>query len=127
MAHQLNREMWNHFLEQIDAQVEGDFFALASEYEAIMGRPFHVSHSPRAMFSMVQQAMMTENKQLLISTVAFITLLPERLQTEFSLYSRHHVDDKKGVLSRKKQKRHVHHKAPIASRLWNFLHLKRAA
>ena len=127
MAYELNREMWDHFLEQIDAQVEGDFLALADEYEAVVGHPFHVGSSPQVMFSMLQQAMMSENKQLLTSTVAFIAQLPAALQVEFSAYSLQHTSDVSENNDKKKHKRRTPKKTPIAGRLWDFLHLSRAA
>mgnify|MGYP000854438228 FL=1 len=127
MSQQLNREMWDHFLEQLDAQVEGDFLTLAAEYEATMGQPFQVGRSPQVMFSMLQQAMMSEDKQLLTSTVDFIAKLPVPLQAEFSVYSRHHTGDVDGNNDKKKHKRRTHHKTAIASKLWELLHLNRAS
>jgi len=125
MTQQLNREMWDHFLEQLDAQVEGDFLALAAEYEAIMGHPFHIGSSQQVMFSMLQQAMMSQDKQLLTTTVGFIAQLSIQLQAEFAVYSRDYLrstDNHDG-----KKKRRSTHKTPVASKLWNFLHLTRAA
>lgn len=127
MTQQLNREMWDHFLEQLDAQVEGDFLTLAAEYETIMGHPFHVGSSPQVMFSMLQQAMMSENKQLLTSTVDFITQLPIPLQADFAAYSRDHSGDTHSHDGKKKHKRRSGYKIPMASKLWDFLHLRRAA
>jgi hypothetical protein len=125
MTQQLNREMWDHFLEQLDAQVEGDFLALAAEYETIMGHPFHLGSTQQVMFSMLQQAMMSQNKQLLTSTVGFIAQLSIQLQAEFAVYSRDYSSDLDGHEGKKK--RRSTHKTPIASKLWNFLHLTRAA
>jgi hypothetical protein len=125
MTQQLNREMWDHFLEQLDAQVEGDFLTLATEYETIMGHPFHVGSSPQVMFSMLQQAMMSQNKQLLTATVDFIAQLSIQLQAEFALYSRDYLRNSDGHDGKKK--RRSAHKTPVASKLWNFLHLARAA
>lgn len=124
MAQQLNREMWDYFLEQLDAQVEGDFLALAAEYETITGHPFHLGSSQQVMFSMLQQAMMSQDKQLLTATVGFIAQLSIQLQAEFTVYSRDYsrgIDGHEG-----KKKRRSTHKTPIASKLWSFLHLTRA-
>lgn len=38
----MNRQLWDSFLQQIDAQVEGNFVALAEECEAVTGHPFRV-------------------------------------------------------------------------------------
>lgn len=121
----MNRQMWDSFLQQIDAQVEGDFLSLAAQYERLMGRPFSVGDSPQVMFSMLQQAMMSQNKQLLRATVEFIAQLPLRLQAEFSVYSRHHHPDS-SVSSRKKHRHRSHRKVPMASKIWEMLHLNRA-
>ena len=126
MGRQLNRDMWNHFLQQMDAQVDGDFLALAAEYEAIMGHPFRVGSSPQAMFDMLHQAMNSQSKRLLTSAVQFIALLPIPLQAEFRMYSCHHLRDVDSNKDQKKYKKHPYQKSPIAGRLWDFLHLNRA-
>jgi hypothetical protein len=123
MTHQLNREMWNYFLEQIDVQVDGDFLALAAEYEAITGHPFQVGNSPQAMFYMLQQAMMSQDKQLLMSTIDFIAQLPIALQIEFNVYRRHHSRD----VDNSSDKKSFHHRTPMASKLRNLLRFNRAA
>ncbi|MGS2718831.1 hypothetical protein ACVBE9_11695 [Eionea flava] len=126
-----NRDAWNYFLQQIDAQVEGNFLSLAAEYESIMGRPFQVPQSPQVLFSMLQQAMMSENKLLLTDTVDLIGQLPQQLQAEFALYSRHHPDGNVGE-SQHHERRHRHtntaaHTQQVAKKLWDMLHLNRIA
>ncbi len=83
----MNRQLWDNFLQQINAQVEGDFLALAQEYESVTGHPFTLDNN-QALFSMLDQAMMTQDASLLRSTVEFIAQLPHRLQDEFRSFSR---------------------------------------
>ncbi len=82
----MNRQLWDSFIQQIDAQVEGDFIALAAEFESVMGYPFKVDDNPQVLFSMLDQAMMTQDAQLLRSTVAFIAKLSPSLQDDFRAF-----------------------------------------
>jgi hypothetical protein len=91
----MNRQLWDSFLQQIDAQVEGDFIALAREYESVMGHPFTVDNERHVLYSMLEQAMMTPHAQLLKQTVSFISQLPLSTQNEFREFGRrrimHHI------------------------------------
>lgn len=125
-----NRDAWNYFLQQVDAQIEGNFLSLAAEYEAVMGHPFQVPNSPQVLFSMLQQAMMSQNKRLLTDTIDLISELPAHLQSEFIHYSRNHPD---GGVGEQHKRRHRHHTKTakdsqlFARKLWDILHLNRVA
>jgi hypothetical protein len=123
----INRKAWNYFLQQIDAQVEGDFLSLAAKYEAVTGQPFQVCRSPQVLFSMLQQALMSQNKQLLKSTVELIALLPLKLQAEFSVYSRHHPHGNVGKHHDKNHKKKSLATKPLSTKLWDILHFNRVA
>lgn len=84
----MNRQLWDSFLQQIDAQVEGDFIALASEYETVTGQPFEIDEQQHVLYSMLNQAMMTQHASLLKHTVNFIAKLPHELQDEFRAFGR---------------------------------------
>jgi len=83
----MNRQLWENFLQQINAQVEGDFLSLAQEYESVTGHPFILDNNPQALFSMLDQAMLTQDAGLLRLTVDFIAKLPHHLQDEFREFS----------------------------------------
>ncbi len=84
----MNRQLWDSFVQQIDAQVEGDFISLANEYESVTGHPFKVDEQKDVLYSMLNQAMMTQHASLLKQTVGFIAKLPHELQEEFRVYGR---------------------------------------
>ena len=125
----MNRELWDSFIEQIDSQVSGDFLSLAKEYEAVEGHPFVVkSYSGnKLLFSMLEQAMLTQNKELLNHTMTFISQLPFDLQRKFQVFGRRHVSPhtskhkKESASAREIRKKH------LVSRLWDMLHLNRTA
>lgn len=82
----MNRQLWDSFLQQIDAQVKGDFIALAAEYEQVTGHPFRVDEDRHILYSMLNQAMMTQHTSLLKHTVSFIAQLPHEVQDEFRAF-----------------------------------------
>jgi|GEM_PF-5420743 len=84
----MNRQLWNSFIEQIDAQVEGDFVLLAEQYETVTGHPFKVTSyvGSDVLFSMLEQAMKTQQKELLTLTTQFITQLPLELRRQFQVF-----------------------------------------
>lgn len=87
----MNRQLWDSFLRQVDAQVEGDFISLAAEYEAVSGHPFKVDSNQDVLFSMLEQAMMTQHSGLLKSTLNFINDLPPEMQKEFRHFGRSRI------------------------------------
>jgi hypothetical protein len=84
----MNRQLWDSFLQQIDAQVDGDFVALATEYESVTGHPFKVDEERHVLYSMLDQAMMTQDASLLKHAVGFIARLPHSVQNEFRAFER---------------------------------------
>lgn len=84
----MNRQLWDSFLQQIDAQVEGNFVALAEEFEAVTGHPFRVDEQRHVLYSMLDQAMRTQHASLLKHTVDFIAKLPRAMQNEFRAFGR---------------------------------------
>ena len=87
----MNRQVWDSFLQQINAQVEGDFIALAAENELVTGKPFRVDEERHVLYSMLDQAMMTQHASLLRHTVNFIAQLPRELQDEFRAFGRRRI------------------------------------
>jgi len=119
----LNRELWDSFVGQINAQVKGDFLSLASQYEEVTGHPFEVKFytGNNLLFSMLEQAMMTQDKELLKVTVDFISLLPPDLQMKFKAFGQRHMSGDKAALdggSDKKEK---------TGKFWGLLAPKRTA
>jgi hypothetical protein len=88
----MNRQLWDSFIQQIDAQVEGDFVELANEYESVQGHPFTVDDEPQVLFSMLEQAMMTQHSQLLKLTVSFISRMPLDFQRAFRVFGRRRMN-----------------------------------
>ncbi len=117
----MNRQLWDSFLEQINGQVDGDFLALAAQYELVTGQPFTVSESRHVLFSMLEQAMMTQHSQLLKLTVNFIALLPVDAQNEFRAFSR------RRIVSQSSKNHHSQAGKQFANKMWDMLHLKRTA
>ena len=119
----MNRELWDSFIHQIDAQVEGDFMSLAKEYESVTGHPFKVKSytGNRLLFSMLEQVMQTQHKELLTHAITFISQLPTELQREYQVFSRRRVashaakEDDTLEVAQTRQKHMV-------SKLWNILH-----
>lgn len=119
----MNRELWNSFIEQIDAQVDGDFLSLAKEYESVTGHPFKVkSYSGnRLLFSMLEQVMQTQHKELLTHAITFISQLPPDLQRKYQVFSRrrvssHSVSEESTVdITQTREK-------PMVTKLLNILH-----
>lgn len=125
----MNRQLWDNFLEQIDAQVEGDFLSLAAQYEAVVGHPFKVKSytGNNLLFSMLEQAMKTQHKELLTLTIQFISQLPLDLQRQFQIFGRRRVSGDKLELDQDDlDVGHLRHKQ-MANKLWDFLHLNRTA
>lgn len=121
----MNRQLWDSFLQQIDAQVEGDFVALAAKYESVTGHPFKVSSERHVLFSMLEQAMMTQHTQLLKLTVGFISLLPINAQKEFRTFGQRRITSTGRSSHSVSQGGFA--KKQMANKLWDMLHLKRTA
>ncbi len=120
----MNRQMWNTFLEQIDAQFDGDFLAIAKKYEEVTGHPFHVSEHRSVLFAMLEQAMMTQDHDLLKLTVKYTNHLPVEIQKEFRAFGRNRVTHHD---SGKYQEPRFRRIKLMANKLWDFLQLKRTA
>ncbi|MFT5117182.1 MAG: hypothetical protein ACI9NY_000710 [Kiritimatiellia bacterium] len=88
----MNRPLWDNFIQQINAQVEGDFVELANEYESVEGHPFTLDDEPQVLFSMLEQAMMSQNSHLLTLTVSFISLMPLDFQRAFRVFGRRRMN-----------------------------------
>jgi hypothetical protein len=88
----MNRQLWDNFIQQINAQVEGDFVTLANEYESVQGHPFTLDDEPQVLFSMLEQAMMTQHSQLLRLTVSFISQMPLDFQHAFRVFGRRRMN-----------------------------------
>lgn len=119
----MNRELWDSFIEQIDAQVDGDFLSLAKAYESVTGHPFKVKaySGNRLLFSMLEQVMQTQNKELLTLAITFISRLPTDLQREYQVFSRRRVSESQAkeedalAMPEARQKHMV-------TKIWDMLH-----
>ena len=87
MGSQSTSQFSEHFIKQIDSQLDGDFISLSNMYQHVTGHEFNVKYNNNALFSMLQQALMTEDKCLLKLTMEFIETLPAKLQSEFQAFS----------------------------------------
>lgn len=123
----MNRQLWDSFIQQIDAQVEADFSGLANEFEAVTGQPFKVDNHPQVLFSMLDQVMMTENTQLLRSAVKLIAQLPLHLQEEYRVFSQHRKMPSGHHPERRVAGRDPGKYKNMSRRVADFLHVGRSA
>ena len=87
----MNRELWDVFVEQVEARVGGDFRLLVTKYEAVTGKRLKIHGGSDMLFCILEQAMLTQHKELLQLTVRFIRKLPIDLQQEYQAFSRRRV------------------------------------
>ena len=122
----MSKALSETYLKLIDSNLESDFLLFALQYELVTGNRFQFRYDNEAIYSMVQHALMSEDRELVRLSVRLLNILPVYLSREFN---------KRGITtlgSGKRSSGHTKESSAIArdksstNKFWRLLHLKNA-
>ncbi len=122
----MSKELSETYLKLIDSNLESDFLLFALQYEIVTGNRFQFRYDNEAIFSMVQHALMSDDRELVRLSVKLLNIMPIYLAREFNQRGIKTLGAGKSSTSQSEGSSSIARDKASTNKFWRLLNVKNA-